>query len=94
MPLAREWTAAADGVICAMRGEGATWASIGLRLGLSRNTVIERGRRLRAEAPPRIVTVVAEADAVSDDPGRGPLRAGHPLTWGLLTDEAFPGVGS
>jgi hypothetical protein len=77
-----------------MRGEGATWASIGLRLGLSRNTVIERGRRLRAEAPPRIVTVVAEADAVSDDPGRGPLRAGHPLTWGLLTDEAFPGVGS
>ncbi len=96
MPLAREWTAAADGVICAMRGEGATWAAIGLRLGLSRNTVIERGRRLRAVAPARFVTVVAEADAdaVSDDPGRGPLRAGHPLTWGLLTDEAFPGVGS
>jgi hypothetical protein len=93
MPLAREWTAAADGVICAMRGEGATWAAIGLRLGLSRNTVIERGRRLRAVAPPRVVTVVTDADAVSDDPGRGPLRAGHPLTWGLLTDEAFPEPG-
>jgi hypothetical protein len=21
---------------------------------------------------------------------RAPLRAGHPLTWGLLTDEPFP----
>jgi len=84
---------AADNVICLMRGEGATWAAIGQRLGLSRNTVIERGRRLRASAPPRPV-VVAEVDAVSDDPARGPLRAGHPLTWGLLSDEPFPELGS
>jgi hypothetical protein len=76
-----------------MRGEGATWAAIGRTLGLSRNTVIERGRRLRAVAPARVVVVV-DADAVSDDPGRGPLRAGHPLTWGLLTDEPFPEPGS
>jgi len=93
MPLARDWTETADRVICGMRGEGATWAAIGRTLGLSRNTVIERGRRLRAVAPARVVVVV-DADAVSDDPGRGPLRAGHPLTWGLLTDEPFPGVGS
>jgi hypothetical protein len=30
---------------------------------------------------------------VSDDPNRGPLPAGHPLTWGLLTDAEFPVYG-
>jgi hypothetical protein len=89
MPLARQWTKQADATICGMRNGGATWAEIGRRLGLSRNTVIERGRRLRAEAPARTVAPVAEEVAL-DDPNRGPLRAGHPLTWGLLTREPFP----
>ncbi len=89
MPEARQWTAAADFTILQMRGAGATWAEIGRTLGLSRNTVIERGRRLRAEAPVR-VAVPAAVEVVSDDPNRAPLRAGHPLTWGLLTDEAYP----
>jgi hypothetical protein len=89
MPQARQWTAAADGTICAMRGGGATWAEIGRVLGLSRNTVIERGRRLRAEAPVRVVVSVPKEE-VSSDPNRGALRAGHPLTWGLLTDEPYP----
>ncbi len=88
MPQARQWTEAADRVICDMRGAGATWAAIGVTLGLSRNTVIERGRRLRAEAPAR-VAVVKEYDML-EDPNRGPLPAGHPLTWGLLTNEAYP----
>lgn len=88
MPQARQWTAVADKMICDMRGAGETWAAIGLRLGLSRNTVIERGRRLRAEAPARQL-VVKEYD-ILEDPHRGPLPAGHPLTWGLLSDEPYP----
>ncbi len=88
MPEARIWTAEADQTICEMRGAGETWAVIGRALGLSRNTAIERGRRLRAEAPPRVV-VVAEKP-VSDDPNRLPLPAGHPLTWGLLSDAPYP----
>ena len=88
MPQAREWTAAADKVIYDMRGDGETWAAIGRRLGLSRNTVIERGRRLRADAPVRQF-VPKEYDKM-EDPNRGPLPAGHPLTWGLLTSEPFP----
>jgi hypothetical protein len=92
MPQAREWTQDADRVICEMRGAGETWAAIGRELGLSRNTVIERGRRLRAFAPPRPPPVLKDADeAELDDPNRQPLRAGHPLTWGLLTDAPFPG---
>lgn len=88
MPEARQWTAAADAAICNLRAAGETWAVIGRSLGLSRNTVIERGRRIHAEAPPRIAQ--AARQSADDDPQRGPLPAGHPRTWGLLTAEPFP----
>ncbi len=89
MPQARQWTKTADVTIHQLRGLGATWAQIGHTLGLSRNTVIERGRRLRAEAPARAMPPVAKTDP-TDDPNRGPLPAGHPLTWGLLTSDPYP----
>jgi hypothetical protein len=89
MPQARLWTQTADFTICRMRGVGATWAEIGRTLGLSRNTVIERGRRLNAAAPAKIQNLIPP-EVVSDDPNRGALRAGHPLTWGLLTSEPYP----
>jgi len=88
MPHARQWTTAADVTICDMRRSGFCWAEIGRTLGLSRNTVIERGRRLRAEAPAR--PAVSVEREISDDPNRGALPAGHKLTWGLLTDAAYP----
>jgi hypothetical protein len=88
MPEARVWSAASDKTIRDMRAEGATWAMIGRTLGLSRNTIIERGRRLRAVALVR--AVVVQEKPVSDDPNRLPLRAGHPITWGLLTDLPYP----
>ena len=88
MPQARRWTEDADRIIVTMRGGGETWAAIGVRLGLSRNTVIERGRRLQAAATVR-VAVVKEYD-ILEDPNRGPLPAGHALTWGLLSDEPYP----
>jgi hypothetical protein len=34
---------------------------------------------------------VAEGPDI-DDPNRPPLPAGHPLTWGLLTSEPYPGI--
>ncbi len=89
MPQARQWTDTADEVIRRMRAAGETWAVIGRSLGLSRNTVIERGRRLCAHAPKR-VAVAPQAKDVSDDPNRPALPAGHKLTWGLLTDAEFP----
>ncbi len=89
MPQALVWSKAADVTICTMRSSGATWAQIGNTLGLSRNTVIERGRRLQAVAPVRVHVAPVEKP-VSDDPNRGPLPAGHPLTWGLLTNAPFP----
>ena len=91
MPPAKQWTEQADQTIRQMRGSGQTWSAIGVCLGLSRNTVIERGRRLCALAPKREVLAVA-VKIVSDDPNRGALPAGHPVTWGLLSDEPFPGL--
>ncbi len=92
MPQARNWSDSADMAIRTMRAEGQTWAAIGRSLGLSRNTVIERGRRLCAHAPKRMAAP-ATVKPVSDDPNRPTLPAGHPLTWGLLTDAEFPAYG-
>jgi len=89
MPLARQWNDQADATIRDMRSSGETWAAIGRSLGLSRNTVIERGRRLRAAAPSKVARVET-VKTVSDDPNRAPLPAGHPLTWNILTSEEFP----
>jgi hypothetical protein len=83
------WTEDADQTIKEMRAAGATWSSIGACLGLSRNTVIERGRRLCAVAPVRLATSILSRNSL-DDPNRDALPAGHPLTWGLICNEAFP----
>jgi len=91
MPLARNWTEDADMTIRVMRAGGATWAAIGDALGLSRNTVIERGRRLCAAAPEKLKNLQITKET-QDDPNRGPLPAGHPATWGLLSDQAYPAV--
>lgn len=83
MPGRRDWTETADNTIRRMRTDGATWAAIGSVLGLSRNTILERGRRIRAlggpSQEPRLPRVP------EDEPNRGPLHAGHPIAWGVLT---------
>ncbi len=89
MARAKQWSEGADRTICQMRADGATWADIGRRLRMSRNTVIERGRRLRASAPARRGAPKPEVEPL-EDPNREPLCAGHPRTWGLLSDAPYP----
>lgn len=84
MPERRCWTDAADDTIRRMRTDGATWAAIAGVLGLSRNTIIERGRRIRAEGGPS--QIARPPRTPEDEPNRGPLPAGHSITWGLLTE--------
>jgi hypothetical protein len=57
-----------------------TWPALAEAMGLGRNTVIERGRRIGARNLPRRRPVV-EAEAL-DRPPRPP---GHPDSWGLIT---------
>lgn len=84
MPERLNWTKAADQTILSMRAAGATWAAIGTALGLSRNTIIERGRRINALGGPAALPKPAREP--EDDANRPALPAGHPVSWGLLTD--------
>jgi hypothetical protein len=75
------WTQALDEQVREMRVEGMTWNSIAAALALGRNSVLERARKIGARGPrPR---VCQEAEEPRDRPAR---PAGHPLTWGLITD--------
>ena len=79
MPKKIIWTDAQDTQIRRLRTEGASWDTIAAILGLSRWTVIERGRRIDARPPPR------EFVPPPEDPARDPLPAGHPRSWDVLT---------
>jgi len=90
MPQKLHWSEAADTILRRLRAEGEIWDSIAATLGVSRWTAIERGRRIGARRPP-------PEFVPKPDLARGPLRAGHPLSWGLLTrgtrlqGEPYPG---
>ena len=77
MPRRNIWTEGQDSQIRRLRTEGVNWDMIAQTLGLSRWTVSERGRRLGAFKRPRL------ASAVPDE--RQPLPAGHPDSWGAIT---------
>lgn len=78
MPKRIDWTAAQDSKIRRMRAESASWDSIAVAVGVTRWTVIERGRRLGARLPP------ADLEPRSEDPDRPALPPGHPETWGTM----------
>jgi hypothetical protein len=75
----------------ALRGSGMTWDGIAAEMGLGRNTVLERGRRIGARRMP-----VAQTCPQEEPRDRPPRQAGHPLTWELinrgtvLEGEAYP----
>jgi hypothetical protein len=79
MPKKLVWTDAQDTQIRRLRIEGASWGMIAGVLGITRWTVIERGHRINAMRPPRDFVPPPE------DPGRDPLPAGHPRSWGVIT---------
>jgi hypothetical protein len=74
------WTEARDGVLRRLRAEGRTWQEIGADLGATPDVARERGRRIGAAGPGQTPKMPAE------DPSRAPLPAGHPRSWGLLTE--------
>src|SRR3954467_14782429 len=60
MPKKIEWTEAQDLKIKRMRAENASWDCIATAIGVTRWTVIERGRRLGARLPPADFVPIAE----------------------------------
>ena len=85
------WTQELDARLRGLREAGVTWDGIAEAMGLGRNTVLERGRKIGARRlRVRPAPVLEEA---RDRPAR---QAGHPATWGLLIagtvleGEAYP----
>lgn len=90
MPARITWTAAMDATIRAMHAERASWAAIGMRVGVSETAARERGATLGLTTPhgyPR--TAAPRPDGQR---GRDPLPAGHPASWGLLSPDVWPGL--
>jgi hypothetical protein len=85
MPKRGVWTADQDAVIHRMAAAGSTWEAIGEALGVSRNTVIERGRRINArKMRTPIAAAVPDSTVAPERLLREPYPAGHPATWDLL----------
>jgi len=78
VPKRIEWTEVQDMKIKRMRAESASWDCIAVAVGVTRWTVIERGRRLGARLPP------PDFEPASEDPDRPALPPGHPETWGFI----------
>ncbi len=74
------WTSRLDERLLQLRAVGLTWDAMAAELGCSRNSVIERGRRLGAR---RIV--MKPARVVPESRDRPPRPPGHPACWGLIT---------
>lgn len=79
MPKKIEWTPVQDLRIKRMRAECASWDTIATAMGVTRWTVIERGRRIGARLPP------PDFEPPPEDPERPPLPSGHADTWGTIT---------
>ena len=106
MPTARVWTDEMDAMIReGCRTPGMTWEAIAQHLAgvfgdptLHRAAIIHRGQKLRCR--PCGGRARAPLSAPGDPPAevgigkagvnRGPLKAGHPLTWELLVGKNRP----
>ncbi len=79
MPQKLHWTTAQDFTIRRMRAEAGSWDRIARALGMSRYTVLERGRRIGAALP--LTAIVPPPE----DPRREAMPAGDPRSWGPIT---------
>ena len=74
------WAPELDGLLKSLRDAGRTWDGIAAEMGLGRNTVLERGRKIGAR---RSAVQVEACPEESRD--RAPRGAGYPACWDLLT---------
>lgn len=78
------WTKAQDAVIRRGRAKGLSWEAIGAAMGLSRNAVIERGRRLRVDGGLPTAQPASKPKSHREQLGHGPLPPMHPDAWSII----------
>lgn len=79
----RTWTAEQDDAIRALRMEGKSWQQVADVLGMGRNTVLERGRRINAVLG-EIEKPALVASSSNPEANRAPLEPGNSITWGMI----------
>ncbi len=87
MPISYTWSTQADHHLLALRAAGLSWRLVAGELRVGRNAAIERARRLGL--PPR-TRLLPPPPQLKPQPvercDRPALAAGHPITWGAITD--------
>lgn len=81
MPAKLDWPEAMDTQLLQLRRARTAWDVIARTMGLSRNTVIERARRIGVAKRSK----VGVAPPVVESDERAPRPAGHHSTWGAIT---------
>jgi hypothetical protein len=76
------WTADLDEKLKALRAGGLTWDAMAVAMGMGRNTVLERGRRIGARKLRPTAHPLPPLPVAADRPARPP---GHASCWGLIT---------
>ena len=93
MPVKMEWSTAQDAELRRLRAASVTWDGGAARMGIGRNTGIERARRIGI---PKRGVVQPPSPPVIEAIDRRPRPAGHPDSWGAITrgtvleGEAYP----
>ena len=96
----RIWAPETDAAIIAMRREqGMAWTDIARQLGIGYWPIYKRAltlglRGTNQAATPAPVAGRASAMPPQRDTHMDALPAGHPFTWGLLSDAPYPGRGA
>jgi len=82
------WSPERNQRLIALRQQGLSWGEIATAIGVSYWTVVERKRRLPASAF-AVSTGASAADAPAQLRTADPLPAGHPLSWGAISDRPY-----
>lgn len=82
MPVKFEWTQAQDAELRRLRAAKVTWDEAAVRLGIGRNTAIERARRIGIQKRGAVQPPPPEVHEPIDRRAR---PAGHPDSWGAIT---------
>ncbi|MBV9537429.1 MAG: AsnC family protein [Acidisphaera sp.] len=92
MPNAIQWSPSMDETIISARDARVSWDDIARAFGVSRNSVVTRGRQLGfgrtplpfgPPRPPRATRPKRQKPPSFTD--RPPLPAGHPVSWDAIT---------
>lgn len=90
MSRAIEWTPEMENTLQEMRMQGYTCSEIAEALSISKNAVINKCDRVKLPTGKNF-RKQAKEPVVEETRPQGPLPAGHPISWGAISDKEWTG---